>query len=302
MDVDWFIKRIKSKWFKISDEQSVKDFLSKKWYYHISAYIKCFCETVNWDDKTILENTDFNNVISLYYLDKELQKEILNAVLEIETLLKADFVQTLSDKYQSPFRYINDQNITSRTSDKMDDLVKKIHKDVEKSSACLHFFAKYDSEYLPIRHLTEFASFWSFTKMFHFLKDQDLFNFCQKYWAIIQDNDSLRYDKDQLKQRLKWLSDLRNRLAHSEITWSQRALPKIILPWFPWEIKINTISSYIQLIFHFLKKIDENMANDYYNNCYDILFKISQIWWIHSREFNKIWLNENREKRFNKNF
>jgi len=302
MDIDWFIERIISKWFKISDEQSAKDFLNKKWYYHISSYIKCFCDIVNSEDKTISDNIDFNNVISLYSLDKELQKELLSAVLEIETLIKSDFVQILSLKYNSPFWYANNQNITSRTNDKMEDLLEKINKDTSKSAACIHFLAKYDSKYLPVWHLVEFASFWSFTKLFHYLKDQDLFIFCKKYWAILQNWNSLIYDKDQLKQRLKWLADLRNRLAHLEITRSPRGLPWIILPWFQWNIKLNTVSAYIQLMHHFLKMIDENMANDYYNNCYDILFKISQIWWIHSREFNKIWLNENREKRFNKNF
>ena len=298
MNIDWFIERIKSKWFFIWDIDFVKDFLNKNWYYHISSYIKCFCDTDNWEDEAF-NDIDFHSVISLYNIDKKLQKELLNAVLKIETLLKANFIQKLCIKHQSPFWYLERRNLAFMASEELKKLVLDIQDKIKKSHACKHFFSKYSNEYLPIRHLVEFSSFGSFTKLFDYLKDDDLFMFCDLYWAVYQNWSSIFYDKKQLKTRLKGLADFRNRLAHSEITWSPTALSQIVLPKYSSSSKINTTSSYIQLIYHFLKMISIEEANTFYETCFDYLSKITEIKWIHDRELNKIWLAWNWEDRFN---
>ena len=300
IDINWFIGRIESKWFSISDVNITKNFLDKKWYYHTSTYIKCFCETVDWEDKTIIDKIDFINVITLFNLDKKLQEKLLNAVLEIETFIKADFIQRLSINYKSPFWYLDRNNVAYRAEENFKKSILKIQDDNKKSPAFKHFFEKYKWDFLPIRHIVEFSSFGSFTKLFDFLKDDDLFLFCSKYNAVSITNTGIMYDKEQLKQRLKWLSSLRNRLAHSEISRSPKALPQIILPWFYLQLKLNTLSSYIQLIYHFLKMIDEEYAETFYTDCYYLLLEISKIKWIHIREFNKIGLKEWWEKRFKK--
>ncbi|PID34902.1 MAG: hypothetical protein CR971_00820 [candidate division SR1 bacterium] len=293
------VDHLRKKGFIIkSDEESednVKSFLCNNGYYHTSSYMKCFYVPNLQTDKVQKENIAFINVIMLYLLDKQLQIVLLQSLLKIETFLKGFLLHNTSQKYKDPFWHTKQEYLTHQNYHNMIDIVERIQKDNQLSKISKDFFSKYDEEvYLPCWHLLEISSFGPFTKMFDFLKGEILLDFCT---LLNVDCTEEGYDIDQFKGWLKGLCYFRNRIAHSEITWSIQRLPQIKLPSI--SKKLNTVCSYIQLMYHIITYIEgQDGADRFYLYCYDILLRIDKIPGITEKEKKRIGIWGNWKERF----
>lgn len=291
LTLDQQIERIESKGFLISDESrdSFKTFLLQHWYYHISSYVKCFCQAKDWNDITESKNVRDIDIINLYAQDRTLQYHLLNVLLRIEVFLKSTFVYTMGQIHKDPFCHLNKETITHKNRKDRIELIDRIQEENKGSPILTNFFEHYDEKYATIRHLVEVSSFGSFTKLFRYLPHKILNYFYENLkieeWKNISDGDK----KEILKNWLKGLTTMRNRIAHSEMTRSVRELPKIKLPWI--STKLNTTRSYIQLLIHLYTCMfwDES-AMELKTFCYRILENIDAIPGITENERKRIWI------------
>ena len=291
LTLDQQIDRIAKKGFIISDESRdiFKTFLLHHWYYHISSYVKCFCKTENWNDTTESKEVRDFDIINLYTQDRTLQYHLLNVLLRIEVFLKSTFIYAMTQIYQDPFCHINKNVSTHKNRKYRLELIDKIQEENKASPILINFFDHYDEEYATIWHLVEVASFGSFTKLFTLLPHKILDYFYENLKIWEWENISLGEKREILKNWLKWLATMRNRIAHSEMTRSIRALPTIKLPWIQQEL--NTTRSYIQLLIHFYECMFwEPNSLELKNFCYQILQNISIIPGLLENEKKRIWI------------
>lgn len=299
LNIDELISKIKSKWFFVKYDSIVEDFISKNGYFHIVPYIKCFTKKdEDWVSKTEINNLDFDNVISLYNIDIKLQTTLFSALKQIEIYLKSNFIKYSLLEYNDPMWYTKWVHISMNNRNDWINIFQEIQEDRWESDTVKDFFKKYpDEEYLPIRITIEISSFWPFTKLFSYISPNILRQFSLNLWVeYFYKWTSLHYNFSQLKWWLRWFAKLRNRIAHSEITWSPSPLPLIALPRI--SKPLNTTCSYIQLIKHVLSIIPWEDASEFYRQCYLLLKQIEWIQWITEKEKMRIWITWNWENRF----
>lgn len=283
LSIDKLINHIiNNKWFSIKSTTDVKEILTNYGYYHLSSYMKCFySDTIK--DTIAWSNIDFiQSVYHLYELERQLSYLLLNKLLKIERILKAHFIAFTTEEYQDAFWYTNSNNLTAMNLEGMLNLIKDIEEKNSSSSIVSHYRNTYRDQYMPIWHIVEIASLWPFTKLYNYLKQDMLDKFVEKYQCS---------DTWTLKIWLKGLTTLRNRIAHGEILRSKSKLPKIWLPFLSPDIKINTIRSYIQLLWHLLSIISENEAEEFKQEISPILTAISNIQWLSAQEKQRIGIN-----------
>lgn len=89
--------------------------LSNNYYSIINGYSRYFWETTN----RYYPNTNFDDISTLYFVDRELKFVLLKAILEAEKHLKSITAYTLVEKYQdNPFSYLEDSFYTYKQSNR----------------------------------------------------------------------------------------------------------------------------------------------------------------------------------------
>lgn len=288
--IDEIIVILRERGFLIPQDQEarVKHFLETEWYYHSSSYIKSFYAKGK-RDRVAKANIPFENVIHLYYCEKNLQHLILRALLKIETFLKAKLVHITCDLYKDPFRYKDSQKIYDWDVQLVEKLVNEIIEENQKSPIISDFRKKHGNADLPFWYLAEVASFGPFIKFFHFAKE-DILNEFYILFGVHQHH--WKFYKNQFFSRLSALCRIRNRVAHSEILWSIRALPEILLP--NYKYTLNTTTSYICLIAWFLSKAEESVAIKMFYDMMTFLDTADAIKGVTFHEKQRMGINGNR--------
>jgi abortive infection bacteriophage resistance protein len=187
-----------------------RDFAIKKLqhlnYYRLSSYYYPFYETKDW----FKTDTTFENILQLYYFDKDLRHLIFFAIEKIEIYIRTQISFTIS-KHNEVFGYTDKNIFHSETFHSS--ILETITSETNRSKEIFvkEFFNTYDEEYLPVWSMVEIISFNTLSKIFANLKE----SYRQE---IVKDIDV----KPFVFQRwLHTLTYIRNICAHHSRLWNK---------------------------------------------------------------------------------
>ncbi|MBN2826066.1 MAG: Abi family protein [Campylobacterales bacterium] len=214
-------------------------------YYRLSAYFYPFYETKDH----FRDGTKFEDIIQLYYFDKEFRNLIFYAIEKIEIYIRTQIAFVISQKH-GVFGY-NDQRIF-HNANKHKEILQSIKKDIGRSKEPFvsEYFSKYRNEYLPTWAVVEIISFNTLSKIFANLKEE--------YREAILDEIDI---KPYVFQRwLHSLTYIRNICAHHSRLWNKVLAIEPMKPKnqkFFKELNNKKIFSIVVMLEFLLQEIDD---------------------------------------------
>lgn len=175
-------------------------------YYRLSAYFYPFFEQKN----SFKNGAAFEDILQLYYFDKELRHLVFYAIEKIEVYIRTQISNTIS-KNSGVFGYV-DENIFHNVS-KHTSLLESIKKETTRSKEIFvkEFYDKYNEEYLPVWAMVEIVSFNTLSKIFANLKES--------YRSQI--TKELKIKPFVFQRWLHTLTYIRNICAHHSRLWNK---------------------------------------------------------------------------------
>ena len=184
-------------------------------YYRLSAYFLPFQQ----EKDIFMNDTRFDEILRVYYFDKELRKIIFNAIETIEVNIRADIAYNLS-KQVGAFGYMEKENLNIPYKDYLN-LIQAIQRETNRSKEAFvtHFKKKYKSDILPIWMVVEIISFSTLSKFFKALKaEQETIT------------STLNVPPKVLKNWLHVINHIRNICAHHGRLWNKQFAIKALIP------------------------------------------------------------------------
>ncbi len=209
------IELLESRGLLFTDKIYAKTKLEHISYYRLSAY---FLPYQSEKDKFI-EGTTFEDVLQLYYFDKELRKLIFNAIETIEVNVRANVVYKLSKETEA-FGYMDEKNLNVKHDDYVY-LMQSIQRETHRSKELFvkHFKKKYKSDVLPIWMVIELISFGTLSRLFTALKPE--------HETM---TNKLDLPAEVFKNWLHTINHIRNICAHHSRLWNRQFVIKAKLP------------------------------------------------------------------------
>lgn len=179
---------------------------------------------LNVDDRKHFKNgTNFRELYSLFYFDRQLRNIIFKNVLIIENNCKSIFAYVLSQKYgYKEDDYLKPENY-NRSPDRVkqvNDLLRKMRRQIRvngaQHEATKHYITNYG--YIPLWIVVKVLSFGITSELYTILKKTDQIEIA-KYFNV---------DVDSLISFLPVLSNYRNLCAHEDILYdhhTQKVIP-----------------------------------------------------------------------------
>ena len=99
------IELLKGRGLAIADEERAKRYLNTVGYYRLSGYMFSFLRDTQ--NHVYKEGASFDNVLDLYFFDRELRLLVFSAIEKIEIAFRAQIVQRFSESLENPF-WLND--------------------------------------------------------------------------------------------------------------------------------------------------------------------------------------------------
>lgn len=243
------IELLKTRNLKILDSNYALKKLSNINYYRLSAYFYPFFE----EKDKFKKDTTFEQIIQLYYFDKELRALLFFAIEKIEVYLRTQITKTISEE-NGVFGYI-DKTIFHNEYAHIS-LLETIKSETSRSKEIFvkDFYERYEEEYLPVWAMVEIVSFNTLSKLFANLKEPIRSK-------IVKDMDI----KPFVFQRwLHTLTYVRNICAHHSRLWNKMLA---IEPMIPKNQKLfqglnnQKIFFVLTMILYILDKIDSDEFN-----------------------------------------
>ena len=209
------IELLESRGLVFSDKIYAKSKLEHISYYRLSAYFLPYQSKKD----TFIEGTTFEDVLQLYYFDKELRKIIFNAIETMEVNVRANVVYNLS-KETDAFGYMDKSNLNVKYEDYIY-LMQSIQRESKRSKELFvkHFKKKYKSEILPIWMVIELISFGTLSRFFSALKSE--------HETMTK---KLSVPPEVFKNWLHTINHIRNICAHHSRLWNKQFVIKAKLP------------------------------------------------------------------------
>nr|VZK65529.1 hypothetical protein MF5292_00706 [Mycoplasma feriruminatoris]VZR75671.1 hypothetical protein MF5294_00703 [Mycoplasma feriruminatoris]VZR98238.1 hypothetical protein MF5293_00701 [Mycoplasma feriruminatoris] len=226
------IEILKSRGLVITDEQEAIEILKKENYYNIvNGYKELFLKkTSNNEEDRFIENTNFNELYSLFLFDRELRTIILKYILIFERDFKTTIAYNFSKKYNKDNRidsYLYPENYRDDYIDVLD-FISVINKTIVAKNKKTEYIKHYIKEYghVPLWVVVNVLSFGNMVYMFRLLKDDDRNNIMLLYVnRFIEQNNKksdLWFRDESFISLLKILNILRNVCAHEERMYNIR--------------------------------------------------------------------------------
>lgn len=240
------IQVLKTRGLIISNEDKFKQFLSNVNYYKFSNYLKFFqiCDNQY--------NVDVQEVMDLYYFDRELRNTILLYLEKIEISIKTKIAYVLGEKYgafghlskDTFFKTFNHEDFIFRISDfEMN----------SKESFIKEYYSKYtDEKHVPIWILVEIIPFGNISKVYQYMQNSD-----KK-----EVSDYFDVSKKDFESWLRNITLLRNFCAHNSIIWNKNINPiaRKSKKW-NYSFKWNRMSGMIFLLHYLVKEINPDFSS-----------------------------------------
>jgi len=215
LNYDEQILLLESRGLIITNKELARKKLKHISYYRLSAYFLPFQK----EKDVFIDDTRFEEILRVYYFDKELRKIIFNAIETIEVNIRANIAYSLS-KQTGAFGYMEKENLNVCYTEYLN-LMQTIQRETHRSKEAFvtHFKKKYESDILPIWMVVEIISFSTLSKFFKALKSEQ---------------ETLTSELDMppkvLKNWLHIINHIRNICAHHGRLWNKQFAIKALIP------------------------------------------------------------------------
>lgn len=209
------IALLESRGLIIRDKELARRKLKHISYYRLSAYFLPFQK----EKDVFVDDTRFEEILRVYYFDKELRKIIFNAIETIEVNIRANIAYSLSEQ-TGAFGYMKKENLNIHDVEYLR-LMETIQRETHRSKEAFvtHFKKKYESDILPIWMVVEIISFSTLSKFFKALKvEQETIT------------ATLSVPPKVLKNWLHVINHIRNICAHHGRLWNKQFAIKALIP------------------------------------------------------------------------
>lgn len=242
------IEILKERGVIISDEEEFSTFLSNVNYYKFKNYLKYF-----EIGKDLYKNCNVEEVIDLYYFDRELRNITLLYLEKIEIAIKTKIAYLIGEKYGA-FGHLNKDNFYPTFN--FEDYIEKISK-LEKNSKeefIKNYFFIYDEEkHVPIWILIDIIPFGNISIMYEYMFNKDKKQISKKFDV----------NKEDFESWLKNITLLRNFSAHNSVIWNKK-INSVARESKKWKqnIKWDKISGMIFLLDYLVKQINPKFSSE----------------------------------------
>jgi len=209
------IDLLQSRGLLFSDRKYAKVKLEHISYYRFSAYYLPFQK----EKDVFVKDSKFEDVLDLYYFDKELRKIIFNAIETVEINVRANVVYNFS-KETDTFGYM-EKSCLNIDDDAFVSLINGIQRETSRSKELFvkHFKNKYKSDVLPIWMMVEIISFGTLSRFFSALRpEQETLT------------KKVNIPPAVFKNWLHMINHIRNICAHHSRLWNKKFVIKAKLP------------------------------------------------------------------------
>ena len=170
------------------------------------------------NNKKFKSNCDFEELVNLYFFDKELKALLLEYLLDIEQKIKTAMSIIISSKYGINDRiYLKKRNF-DLNSPYLDNAIKTIKNQRreygEKNTAVKYYKNTYG--YIPFYVLSKCLTFGAVKKLYNVMKQVDQSEICNK--ILFRNINNKRISKTKIFIAL--IADIRNMCAHDEIIYN----------------------------------------------------------------------------------
>lgn len=201
---EYLLDYLKTKGIKINNYEMAINHLNDYTYFGtVNAYRDIFMKEGKY-----LEKIFFEEIMALYFFDRNLKIIFLKYALEIETLMKSFISNIIGERYGIK-NYLKRENFDEQKSDKLysvfeKEVLKSIEDNYSKNDAIKHFQDNYG--FIPPYVLIKVLTMGQTSKFYSLLKQRDRQAISKKFG--LSDSD--------LKQILKNVTMVRNICCHLE--------------------------------------------------------------------------------------
>lgn len=209
------VELLKSRNLTIVNEKFAIKKLQHLNYYRLSSYYYPFYKHKDWFKSSVT----FEDILQLYYFDKELRHLVFFAIEKIEIYIRTQISFSIS-KSNDVFAYV-DKNIF-HNEEFHTSILETITNETKRSKEIFvkEFFNTYDEDYLPVWAMVEIISFNTLSKIFANLKD----SYRQE---IVKE---LNIKPFVFQRWLHTLTYIRNICAHHSRLWNKSLAIEPMIP------------------------------------------------------------------------
>ena len=218
--LDEQLEILKAKNLVIDDYDYAKNVLLRENYFFVSGYRHLFVKSPI--EKNYLDNTNFRELYSMFYFDRQLRNIIFKNILIVENNLKSILSYIMSKNHGfKEQNYLNPNNFVkdSKRSKQVNDLLKKMHRQIrvngKQHTATSHYINNYG--YIPLWVVVKVLSFGIVSELYTILKYEDQKEIAEVFNVEVED----------LLDFLPILANYRNLCAHEDICYEHRTQKEI---------------------------------------------------------------------------
>ena len=226
---------LQNKGLVIDDIDYAKHVLLRENYFFLMGYRHLFLDSK--DNKSFKKGTNFRELYSLFYFDRQLRNIIFKNILIIENNAKSIFSYVLSSKYgYKEVNYFKPSNY-NQSPDKVrqvNDLLKKMKRQIRvngnQHEATKHYIRNYG--YIPLWVVVKVLSFGITSELYTIMKSQDQKDIAKEF----------NVEPENLLHFLPLLSNYRNLCAHEDIMFEHRTQKGIPNNFYHVELNIPMVN------------------------------------------------------------
>lgn len=236
------VELLKQRNMIIDDDVAAENFLSNVNYYKLSGYFKFFEKEEN-----DFANTHFQEIIDLYYFDRELRIFLMKLIEKFEIALKTKIAYAIAKNYTA-FGHVNPENFFSK--EKQLEFIEKLKEEEKKSkeSFIINYKKKYTGErFTPIWISVEILTLGTISRFYSNMLPKD-----KKEISDYFDVSKLTFES--------WVTVitlLRNFTAHNVRMWNRQIKPIAIKKsWHNLPYNWSRIAGQLYMLEYLTRKIN----------------------------------------------
>ena len=251
------IALLRSRGMVITDEQKAEEILLDVGYYRLGFYAYPFEITPQQQprDHTYKPDTDFNQIVDLYYFDHDLRHILMRYISRIEVNIRTFITYTVSNYYRNdPTWFVNSRVVKA---DFRNNFEQKIYSTLRQNPCIANHHHRYHNDrFAPAWKTLEFMTLGSIITLYESLLDQNLKLQIAKHYGL---NTIPLFEN-----YLQTLKVIRNACAHGNHIFDLqliKAVKKGPLLHFEAEHR-HDIYAVLLVLLYFLHHISENREQE----------------------------------------
>ena len=216
------IELLKSRKLIFEDEYKAEQFILKNNYYRLAGYWRKYQINSDKGKNIFVDNTTFEQIISLYELDALLGNILQKGFRIFEVCLRSKFAYYMAhSEPDGQFLYLQQNSYNNKISEKEkpEDLFEKINKEVTRANnKSIKHYQRIEN--IPIWVAIEMLSFSTVTRMYSRWTNKEVNKKVSSGFKLFKNYES------SIKI-IRSLVNLRNVCAHQERIWNRKIADKV---------------------------------------------------------------------------